>query len=183
MSNRLLQLVERIGNLLRAEQRLAASSLQPVHLQILAYLDRANRYSDTSAALTEFLATTKGTVSQSLRVLERHGLVRRRSDDADRRVTHLVATARGRRLVAADGDRIAVASRSGTPQEIATAVRVLETLLAGLQAANGRRSFGVCRTCSYFLREGADRYRCGLTNDPLSPEDAEKICREHTPAD
>ncbi len=44
--NLLYQLVERIGNFLRVEQRLAgkAFGLQEVHLQVLLYLSLCNRY-------------------------------------------------------------------------------------------------------------------------------------------
>ena len=51
----LLELVERLGNLMRSELRKAGSdeSLQPVHLQAMIYLARANRYSNTPQALAE----------------------------------------------------------------------------------------------------------------------------------
>ena len=64
----LLELVERLGNLMRAKLRRVSAQmqLQPVHMQALLYLSQANRYSNTPQALTEYLGLTKGTVSQSL---------------------------------------------------------------------------------------------------------------------
>ena len=52
----LLELVERLGNLMRTELRRAGSdeSLQPVHLQSLIYLSKANRYSNTPQAGEHF---------------------------------------------------------------------------------------------------------------------------------
>ena len=41
-------------------------------------------------------------------------------------------------------------------------------------------AFGVCRSCSHFQREGAGRYRCGLTQEPLSASDSQRLCREHS---
>jgi DNA-binding MarR family transcriptional regulator len=71
----LYQLVAQIGNLLRAEERRACARfrLQPVHVNAMVYIARSNRFSNTPAALTEFLSLTKGTVSQTLLVLEQKG--------------------------------------------------------------------------------------------------------------
>src|ERR1700674_5335522 len=72
----LLELVERLGNLMRTELRKSGGdeALQPVHLQALIYLSKANRYSNTPQALAEYLGLTKGTVSQTLLLLDPRGL-------------------------------------------------------------------------------------------------------------
>ena len=56
----LLELVERLGNLMRAELRKSGADeqLQPVQVQALIYLSKANRYSNTPQALTDFLGLT-----------------------------------------------------------------------------------------------------------------------------
>src|ERR1700758_2632729 len=94
----LLELVERLGNLMRTELRKSGSDegLQPVHVQALIYLSRANRYSNTPQALAEYLGLTKGTVSQTLLVLDRRGLIERYQDDVDRRVVRLRLSAAGK---------------------------------------------------------------------------------------
>src|SRR5207247_9188259 len=93
----LLELVERLGNLMRTELRKsgAEESLQPVHLQALLYLSKANRYSNTPQALADYLGLTKGTVSQTLLLLDRRGLVERFEDDIDRRVVRLRLSSAG----------------------------------------------------------------------------------------
>ena len=95
----LLELVERLGNLMRSELRKSGSeeSLQPVHLQALIYLSKANRYSNTPQALADYLGLTKGTVSQTLLLLDRRGLIERFEDDIDRRVVRWVVEALCRR--------------------------------------------------------------------------------------
>lgn len=55
----------------------------------------------------------------------------------------------------------------------------LTELLRALQAANAQRSFGACVTCKHFQKEGSGRFRCGLTQEPLSREDSQLLCREH----
>jgi DNA-binding MarR family transcriptional regulator len=179
----LLHLVECLGRLLAGALRESGgeAGLQLVHLQALAYLRDANRYSNTPRALADFLGLTKGTVSQSLLLLHRRGLVRREADPADGRVVRLRLSARGRRLLASaeihpDWQQALAAVPAG---ERAAAGNALRGLLAGLQRRRGNLSFGECRTCAHFRREGAGAYRCGLTREPLQRFETFQICREH----
>ncbi|MFY8063120.1 MAG: MarR family winged helix-turn-helix transcriptional regulator, partial [Usitatibacteraceae bacterium] len=97
----LLELVERLGNLMRAEARRAGSDeqLAPVHVEALVYLANANRYSNTPQVLSEYLGLTKGTISQSLLLLDRRGLIERYQDDIDRRVVRLRLSATGEQFL------------------------------------------------------------------------------------
>jgi len=180
----LYQLLERIGNLLRTEVRKTggAFGLQPVHLQALDYLSRCNRYSDTPAAVTDYLGATKGTVSQSLQVLERKGFIDKTTDTRDRRVQHLTVSEHGRRALAEilppPVFREALAHVSeGDHTE---AVGLLTHLLTELQRSNLSKTFGVCNSCGFFRSDGQSHH-CGLTRETLSDSDIEKICREHEP--
>lgn len=179
-SSPLLDLIERLGSLLRADQRRAGAGLQPVHLQVLDYLARCNRFSDTPAAITAFLSATKGTVSQSLALLEREELVQRSEDAHDRRVTHFTLTRAGRRVLRAarlpPGWEEALTGLDAREQEAAS--RALAHLLQGLQQANGQRTFGQCRGCRHLQTSGS-RWRCGLNGESLSAVDTLHICHEH----
>ncbi len=180
--NQLHHIIERIGNLLRNEDRLLGQEygLQPIHLQALHYLSQCNRYSDTPAALTDYLGQTKGTVSQSLLVLEEKGLIKKRQDREDRRVVRLSLTASGKAVVrkSIPPPLLVEVLDSLTEKEKKNLEESLMQLLRGLQRATDSRSFGVCRTCRFFEQEG-NSYRCGLTLEPLSETDSQKICREH----
>jgi DNA-binding MarR family transcriptional regulator len=175
--------LERLSNLLRAEAWRAGQQhgLQPIQLQMLAYLQRCNRYSNTPAAVTEYFGLTKGTVSQSLKILEDRGLIAKSADTHDRRVVHLHLTEAGRAVLGeamlpAPFQQLDAYLPISTQVEISTALRLL---LTALQRANGARSFGVCATCRYHLTEEQGRYRCGLTQEPLLPHEIQLICREH----
>ena len=178
----LLPLLECLGRLLAGELRARAGSrgLQLVHMQALAYLARANRYSNTPRALAEYLGLTKGTVSQTLLLLHRRGLVLRSEDPADRRLVRLRLSPRGQRLVLRAGDEEdLVHELEALPQaERDAANRTLQRLLTGLQRRRGNLSFGECHTCRHFRREGAG-FRCGLTGEPLDRAETLQICREH----
>lgn len=181
----LFEVLERLGGLLRALAREAAArhGLQPVHVEILHYLMRCNRYSDTPGALVRYLGSTKGTVSQSLLLLERKGLVRRLPDASDRRRVRLRLTARARRLLAQLWPPAAWVEAVGALPAERRRVLAEEAreLLRALQHANGSRSFGVCRSCRHHLRT-ADGARCALTGERLSAADAGRICADHEPA-
>jgi len=181
----LLAYIERISNLLRAQQRAAggAHGLQAVHVAALKYLDHCNRYSNTPAALTAFLGLTKGTVSQTLKVLERGGYVRRSGDRTDGRVVRLGLTRKGHSILSRvdQMDRWEVAVDGVPVADYEAARHTLQMLLRRMQLSNGYRTFGQCTTCRHLLHEGDNRYRCGLTREELDREDATKICYEHEP--
>ena len=180
--NLLYQLIERTGNLLRAEQRLTgkALGLQEVHLQVLLYLSLCNRYSNTPIAVTEYLNATKGTVSQSLKVLEAKCYIVKHPDANDKRVVRLTLTNQGEQVVReAIPPTVFVDAVEGlTPRQVQDLKLNLTLLLSSLQQANRLRSFGVCQTCRFFTKE-ENGFRCGLTQESLSEYDSSRICREH----
>jgi len=181
-SRTVYDLIERLANLVRADVRAAcqAQGLRPVQLEALNYLTRCNRYSDTPQAVAEYLGLTKGTVSQTLKVLEEKRLLLKWGDADDKRIVHLKPSARGRRLVGqlvppvsvtAGLERLPVSERHET-------VYVLRQLLSSMQKANGLKSFAPCHTCR-FNQKQAGHYFCELTQEPLDDHDVSLLCREH----
>lgn len=177
---RTYELLERLANLLRAEERRvgAERGLASVHLHALGYLARANRYSDSVVALAEYLGITKGTASQTVGVLLERGLLRGKRDARDGRKTHLAPTAEGRRVLALCRPPplmgAALAELGAAPVDPEAA---LEALLRAVQRAGGSRPFGVCATCRHLSRD-ARGLACGLTGEALSAADTERLCRE-----
>jgi DNA-binding MarR family transcriptional regulator len=175
----LMDLVERLALALRAEQRRRAASLglPPAQLEVLRYLTRCNRYSDTPAAVAEFLDATPGTISQTLSALERKALVDKRPDPTDRRKVHCVPTEAGLALLAQIEPPEVRQALEGSDQSQTAAA--LTQLLTALQRARGGRTFGACGTCAHLRRENG--FSCGLTGEALTPQDTTRLCREHTP--
>ncbi|HLF97526.1 MAG TPA: MarR family winged helix-turn-helix transcriptional regulator [Methylococcaceae bacterium] len=177
--------LERITNLLRADARRAESGggLIPVQLEVLHYLAICNRYSNTPAAVAEYLGLTKGTVSQTLRVLETRGYLEKIQDTKDRRVVHLHLSATGRDLVATalPPESLKQGIRLLSAESLQQLSQSLREVLQAMQKANRMRSFGVCGTCRHHILLAEDRQhaRCNLTGELLSAEDARHICREH----
>lgn len=174
-------LLERLGALVHQSVRDDAvrHGLLPIHLQVLAYLARANRYSDIPIAIAEYFGLTRGTVSQSLALLERRGLVVRQADARHGRRVHLQLTPQGQ-AVLDDGWSRQIGEALGAAADAPRVERVLRELLRGLQRRNGQRAFGICHQCAHFRRGDDGDARCGLTGEPLVEEQSRRICREWT---
>lgn len=176
-------IIERMAALIRSEERRKCTELgiQAVHLQVLDYLSRCNRYSDTPAALTNYLGMTKGTVSQTLLLLERKGFIKKVPDLHDKRMVHLQLTAEGQEVLnkAAPTELFSKAASILEKEYPALQENIYIQPLTALQKAHESCSFGLCSSCKYFIHT-QEGFFCGLTQEPLSQTDSEKICQEHT---
>ena len=126
---------------------------------------------------------TRGTVSQTLLLLEKKGFVKKTIDTADRRVVHLSLLAKGREILekATLNDLFSAASAVLDRDEMSGYDDMLLKLLNALQKSNKSRSFGLCKSCQYFT-SNPNGYLCGLTKESLSETDSSKICQEHAAA-
>ena len=174
-------LIERMGNLLKAETRTKGIELglQPVQHDAVYYLSICNRYSDHLLALTKFLSLTKGTVSQTLKIIEKKGLITKVKDSLDKRLTHIHLTEAGWRYIQEstppDNFASTISSLSEKQQED-LALQLRHCLLI-YQNFNKVSGFGVCKTCRY-NQQPNDGYYCSLVEQKLSSVDVEKICIE-----
>jgi DNA-binding MarR family transcriptional regulator len=180
----LFDLIERIAALIRSEERkkCTAVGLQTVHLQALNYLSRCNKYSNTPGALTNYLGMTRGTVSQSLSLLEKKGYIKKTANINDRRVIHLELLPEGKTILEQAQPAelfIKAAAMMEKKGDIINYETAFANMLTALQKANQSQSFGICKTCHYFTTMD-DSFLCGLTKEQLSESDSEKICQEHT---
>lgn len=177
------QLIDRLMRLSR--NGVALEGLNPAQWEALRFIDRANRFSRTPAALSDYLGSTRGTVSQTLISLEQKGYVSRQPSQRDKRSIQLELTEAGEAALASD-PLLEVANDIGRILGGETSALV-ETLRSILQAAierNGSRAFGMCHTCKFFQPEsdnGAPHF-CGLLNEPLTAKDSLAICVEQVAA-
>jgi MarR family transcriptional regulator, negative regulator of the multidrug operon emrRAB len=176
-------LIERMSALIRSEERKKCTEfgLQSVHLQILDYLSRCNKYSDTPAALTNYLGMTRGTVSQTLLLLEKKGYVQKTTDTVDRRVIHLSLLPEGKAMLeqARPSELFNQAADLLERDELRHYDEALVNVLTALQKSNKSHSFGLCKTCQFFTVL-PDGHLCGLTKETLTEDDSKKICQDHT---
>jgi DNA-binding MarR family transcriptional regulator len=166
-----------------AEERKKCTELglRLVHFQVLDYLMRCNKYSNTPAATAKYLGMTRGTISQSLMILEKRSYIEKRPDTSDKRVVHLLLTPEGIKILSSIRPS-ALFDRAETILEengVFLDESIFTQALTALQKANASQSFGFCKTCKHFTRI-PDGFLCGLTKEKLSKSDSEKICQEHT---
>jgi len=154
--------------------------VRPVQLEVLRFLTQCNRYSDTPQAVTEFLGLAKGTVSQTIKVVEQKGMLGKQADVADRRLVHLKPTLKGRRLVKQTVPAKSLVSglQHLAGPESRAVENVLRDLLQSIQNANGYKTFAPCHSFRFNQQHGR-RYYCGLTQEPLKDREVLLICREH----
>ena len=182
MNEEIFNLIERLANLIRQESRSEGMSLglQPIQQEALYYLSVCNRYSDNPIAVTEYLGLTKGTVSQTLKVLESKNLIEKYKDKNDKRVTHLKITAEGQAHIdqTSPPPKLKQALELGQYSDTEALKKSLTQLLTNYQNATGRTGFGVCRQCKHnqSTKEG---FVCGLTKENLASDETLLICREY----
>jgi DNA-binding MarR family transcriptional regulator len=182
-SNHIYDYVERLSELLKIDSRQAGAEhgLQPVQLEVLHYLSICNRYSDTPMAVTEYLGQTKGTVSQTLKVLEKKSLLTKRLDKNDKRITHLKISSRGKRLLTKTIPTTMFVNGCNalTEKKQAEIATSLKQLLVTLLQANDMKTFGVCSSCRHNSKTIEGNYYCNLVQELLADDDIHLICREH----
>lgn len=172
-------LLERLARILQNETH--AGGLKPTQWEALRYLARANRFSRNPSALTAYLGTTKGTVSQTLNALERKGLLTKKTDPADRRQVDIDLTKKARHLLDEDPIHLLTDATASLPAgEQAGLTDGLRTVLEEALRRRGGRPFGVCRSCRFFRADDSQGapHRCGLLDVPLSDSDSRQICVE-----
>ncbi len=178
-------MLERLTRLMRAAEH--EGDLNPAQWEALRFIGRANRFSNSPGALTQYLGATKGTVSQTVIALEKKGLIVKSPRPGERRSVALALTEPGEAMLVRDPwARLGAEVDKLAPKTRKRFARGLRELLQGELARGGFREFGVCRSCRYFGEKAAQDepdgpHRCLLFNAPLSGADSRKVCVEHLP--
>lgn len=172
--------LERLGRIMRAAEH--DGGLNPAQWEGLRYLGRANRFSNSPGALTRYLGSTKGTVSQTLKALERKGFIAKSSRPGGTRSITLTVTEKGQKALAADpwNSLANIAEELGgkTRRRLA---KGLQEVLAGALRKGGLRRFGSCPECRFFREKGRQNdpsgpHLCMLFDAPLAPPELRQIC-------
>ena len=172
----LTDLLDRLARLHLASRR--DDALNPAQAAALDYLARANRFSRMPSAVADYLAATRGTVSQTLKALAAKSLIVEQADPADGRARRYDLTDSGRALAATLHEPPGLALSA---DETAAAIAALQTLLTGFLSARGGRSFGLCHSCRHHGARNGAPY-CRLLDLPLAGGEPDQICREHEAA-
>ncbi len=177
------ELLVQVGRLVQAEGY--DGELSPAQWMALRFFARANQFSRNPSALAEFQATTRGTATQTSKLLEARGYLVREPSKADRRSIRLRLTGEGKRALARDPFEVLVRAVDLLDAKERTAMRrALYQVLSTVATSGAHRQIGVCQDCTHFDREvrcnpqrttssGAE---CLLLGVPVQPEEAGLLC-------
>lgn len=169
-------LIDRLGRLSAAEEW--NGPLNPSQFAALSYLARANRFSRAPSHVADYLATTRGTASQTLKALARKDLITETRSAADKRSISYEVTGGGSSLLETSSELDDVIET--LPEDLKNSIASsLKALVSTMLHHRGGRSFGICNTCRHHEKTKTGDY-CSLLDVALSPSDSQKICHEHT---
>lgn len=172
---RLRDLIDRIARLGAAGEW--SDVLNPAQRSVLSYLARANKFSRAPSNVADFMCTTRGTTSQTLKALVAKGLIALQRSSSDKRSISYDVTDAGHLLLGAPSDLDetldALSAKDTKALQSSLEVTVREVL-----KRRGFRSFGICETCRYHLKTKTGR-ACDLLNVPLTEQEATELCHEH----
>jgi DNA-binding MarR family transcriptional regulator len=175
-------LAEQIVHLARLAHGAGDTGLTPAQWTALRYFARANRFSRTPSAFSDFHATTRGTASQTVKSLIALGLLERRANEADGRSALIEVTAAGRTKLARDPLADLSACIAALPPEPRAS---LGETLAGLATAMARVRtapvFGPCNGCSHCDTTRPGPAYCRCTQTILDGGDMNALCADFSP--
>ncbi|MBE3590512.1 MAG: winged helix-turn-helix transcriptional regulator [Firmicutes bacterium] len=181
---RLSQAVKRIGI---ADARPAG--LTPVQAQTLFFVRRTKSFLTTIGNLAAHLGTSHPTAVEVVNGLVARGLVVKRPDPRDRRVTLLALTPAGEEACARLDHWLDSLEEhlSGLDAEALDALeRGLGAVIRSLQRAGLLVVGAPCRGCVHFREDAAagaaEPHYCALIRRHVSEAEAAKDCPDHTPA-
>jgi DNA-binding MarR family transcriptional regulator len=169
-----LEQLERLARLIRSAGH--AEGLVPAQWEALRYLSRANRFSNAPIIVAQYLGATKGTISQTIRALVKHGLVASAARSGDARSVSLLLTEQGAALLSKDPLRQLEADMEAlgdkTKRRLGKALNILMAEEAGRQE---QPRFGTCPSCRFFM-PGDEQAACASFGARLDQRDIESLC-------
>ena len=179
--------LERLSRLMRAAE--FGDGLNPAQWEALRFLARANRFSNSPGALTRYLGATKGTISQTVKALERKRLIEKTERPGERRSVVLRLTPAGRDMMIKDpwtGLARSCDALGGKTR------RRMDRGLADMLAQEITRrmdpSFGSCGSCRFWRADARSEdargpHLCMLFDESLSATETGQVCIAHEPAE
>lgn len=173
------ELIDRLSRLNAAEDW--NGPLNPSQFAALAYLARANRFSRAPSHVADYLATTRGTASQTLKALARKKLIDETRSETDKRSIRYDVTGDGMALLDEPASDLSDVIDELPAETVESLAGSLKTLVLAILRKRSGRSFGICRSCRHFAPQAGGGY-CNLLEVPLNKSDTEEICHEHEAA-
>jgi DNA-binding MarR family transcriptional regulator len=176
-ARRIAELLVHLGRAARLED--TKSRLTAAQWTCLRFFANANGSTRTPSGFARFQATTRGTASQTIKTLERRGLIVRHKSATDGRSVRFDLTRDGEAMLAEDPLRDLVGSIGDlAPESRADLLEALSHVTASLAGARQTRAFGTCRDCTHFTPTGGSGY-CACMAVALATDEIDKLCASY----
>jgi DNA-binding MarR family transcriptional regulator len=164
-----------------AQSGATAGQLTPAQWTALRYFARANRFSRTPSAFSEFHGTTRGTASQTVKSLVTLGLMVRHCNMNDARSALFEVTPAGMAQLTKDPLEDLRDVFRTLPKDIAnTLLKALQTAATKLANRRDAPTFGNCGDCGH-CDQSSDKAYCHCTHSELVAQDMPALCVDFRP--
>jgi DNA-binding MarR family transcriptional regulator len=186
--SRIVAALERISEVFRVLlwNESKESGLSPIQIQILIHLHFfPERYHRITMLANEF-NLTKATVSDSVRMLEEKGLVKKTADETDSRSMVLRLTAKGEKLASQFSLFASEIEKPVSRLSPGDKESLLNSLLQVIDHLNRAGIINVqrmCFSCTHYHKKGQTGHFCSLMNKSLQTSDIRLNCLEYEAAE
>lgn len=157
------------------------NGLSPIQIQILIFLLYHSEEKCTVTYLSKEFNMTKATISDSVKLLLKKGLVKKTDSRLDTRSYSIGLTEHGKRMAEGTAN-FAIALEKPihtlTHEQNETLFTGLLTVIDGLQKAGIISIQRMCFSCRYYNNKDGKHY-CNLLQKPLAKVDIRLDCPEH----
>ena len=176
-ARRIAELLVHLGRAARTED--TSSRLTAAQWTCLRFFANANGSTRTPSGFARFQATTRGTASQTIKTLERRGLIVRHKSATDGRSVRFDLSQGGQDMLAEDPLRDLVGSITDlTANQREDLLDALSRLTASLAGARQTRAFGTCHDCTHFTPTAGSGY-CACMAVTLATNEIDKLCASY----
>lgn len=188
LSRRLLDGLERVSSVLRADQWLVAQAagINPTQLSVLTYLAGRGRAAIKVKDISSHLGVSQPTVTDCLVALERKLFAVKAPSTSDSRALSVKITVKGRsalKTVIATSTRTETALSGLSPSEQASLLLLIVKLIRSMQMSGAIAPQRMCVSCSHFRpnhHPGAEQpHRCAFVNAAFGNWDIRVDCGDH----
>ena len=179
------RLLLHLGRLAHGDAKV--KTLTPAQWMVLRYLGSANRFSRTASAFASFHGTTRGTASQTIKLLVADGYLDRTRSKRDGRSTRLDLSPKGWAALTEDPYQALVEAIDRLPTHLASTFgNVLERLALDVSQALATTTFGSCEQCRNLEHDGtvgeeSCTYYCLFAGEALAAEELDTLCVDFEP--
>ncbi|GIV33939.1 MAG: hypothetical protein KatS3mg031_1474 [Chitinophagales bacterium] len=184
---RIVAALERIAQAFRVLlwQEGVEHALTPIQLQVLIFLHYHAEAQRKITIVSQELNVTKATLSETVKILQRKGLIRKVLDPEDSRSTFIQLTAKGRQLAERASKFAAEVQKPIAQITEESKKAILGALLQIIRHLNEAGVITVqrmCFTCRYYTQPQPNKHFCQLLNTALKDEQLRIDCPEHQSA-